>query len=77
MRAPVIKNLDSEGGLRNGSINTVTAIQQNTFTILDYKPLLSSNIQNIKVELRNEAEKLIPFAGTGKVLVSLKFQQVK
>ena len=38
--------------------------------------ILSNNIQNIEVELRNEAGKLIPFNGTGKVIVGLKFQKI-
>ena len=77
VRAPVIKIIESERRLRNGSINIVTPIHHKSFTILDYKPILSNNIQNIKVELRNEAGKLIPFTGTGKVIVSLKFQKIK
>ena len=77
VRAPVIKILESARCLRNGSINTFTTIHPKTFTILDYKPILSNNIQNIKVELRNEAGKLIPFNGTGKVIGSLKFQKIK
>ena len=48
LRAPVIKIIESERRLRNGSINTVTPIHHKTFTILDYKPILSNNIQNIK-----------------------------
>ena len=77
VRAPVIKIIESERRLRNGSINTVTPVYHKTFTILDYKPILSNNIQNIKVALRNEAGKHIPFNGTGKVIVGLKFQKTK
>ena len=77
VRAPVIKVIESERRLENGSINTVTPIHHKTFTILDYKLILSNNIQNIKVELRKEAGKLIPFNGTGKVIVSLKFQKIE
>ena len=55
----------------------ITPIHHNTFTILDYKLIISNNIQNIKVELRNEAGKLIPFNGTGKGIVSSKFQKIK
>ena len=77
MRAPVIKIIETERRLRNGSINTDTLILHKTFTILDYKPILSNNIQNIKVEFRNEAGELIPFNGTGKVIVRLKFQSIK
>ena len=64
VRAPAIKIIGTERRLRNGSINTVTPIHHKTFTILDYRPILSNNIQNIKVGSRNEAEKLIPLNGT-------------
>ena len=76
VRAPVIKIIESERRLRNGSINTVTPIHHKSYTNLDYKPILSNNIQNIQVELRNETGKLIPFTGTEKVIVSLKFQKI-
>ena len=76
VRAPVIKIIESERRLRNGSINTVTPIHHKSYTNLDYKPILSNNIQNIQVELRNETGKLIPFTGTGKVTASLKFQKI-
>ena len=76
VRAPVIKIIESERRLRNGSINTVTPIHHKSYTNLDYKPILSNNIQNIQVELRNETGKLIPFTGTGKVIASLKFQKI-
>ena len=77
VRAPVIEIIESERRLRNGSISTVTSIYHKTFTILDYNPILSINFQNIKVELSNEAGKRNPFNGTGKVIVSLKFQKIK
>ena len=44
VRAPVIKIIESEGRLRNGSINTVTPIHHKSYTNLDYKPILSNNI---------------------------------
>ena len=76
MRAPVIKIIDSERRLRKCSINTVTPIHHKSYTNLDYKPKLSNKIQNIQLRLRNETGKLIPFTGTGKVNVSLKFQKI-
>ena len=74
-RAPILKIIESERRLRNGSLNTVAPVHHKTFTNLDYKRLLSNNIQSIKVELRSETGKLIPFTGIGKVVVSLKFQR--
>ena len=50
VRAPVIKIIESERRLRNG---TVTPIHHKSYTNFDYKPILSNNIQNIQFELRN------------------------
>ena len=74
-RVPILKIIESERRLRNSSLNTVAPVHHKTFTNLDYKRLLSNNIQSIKVELRSEIGKLIPFTGIGKVVVSLKFQR--
>ena len=74
-RAPILKIIESERRLRNGSLNTVAPIHHKNYTNLDYKRLLSNNIQSIKVELRSETGKLIPFTGIGKVVISLKFQR--
>ena len=71
--APILKIIESERRLRNGSLNTVAPIHHKTYTNLEYKRLLSNNIQSIKVELRSETGKLIPFTGIGKVVISLKF----
>ena len=56
VRAPVITIIESEIHLRNGSINTMTPIHHNSYTSLDYKPILSNKIQNILVELRTKRE---------------------
>ena len=70
-RVPILKIIESERRLRNGSLNTIAPVHHKAFTNLDYKRLLSNNIQRIKVELRSETGKLIPFTGIGKVVVSL------
>ena len=74
-RAPVLKIIESERCLRNGSLNTVISVYRKTYTKLDDKRLLSNNIQSIKDELRSETGKLILFTGVGKVIGSLKFQR--
>ena len=74
-RAPILKVIESERRLRNGSLNTVAPFHHKTYTNLDFNRLLSNNIQSIKVKLRSETGKLIPFTGIGKVVISLKFQR--
>ena len=76
VKAPILKIIDTERRLKNGSLTVTTPIQQKTFETPDFKPLLFHNIQNIKVELRTETGKLVPFLGVGKVIVNLLFKRV-
>ena len=76
VKAPILKIIDTERRLKNGSLTVTTPIQQKTFETPDFKPLLFHNIQNIKVELRTETVKLVPFLGVGKVIVNLLFKRV-
>ena len=46
VRAPVIKIIESERRLRNGSINTVTPIHHKSYTNLDYKSSSARTQQN-------------------------------
>ena len=42
---------------------------------MDYKKLLSNTIQSISIELRTETGQLVPFSGTGKVILTLQFKK--
>ena len=76
VKAPVLKIIDTERRLKNGSLALLAPIQQKTFEKLVFKPLLFHNIQNIQAELRSETGKLVPFLGSGKVIVNLIFKRV-
>ena len=76
-KAPILKIIDTERRLKNGSLVSTVPIQQKGFTNLDYKPILFNNIQNIKVELRTETGRLVPFVGSGKVIINLSFRRVE
>ena len=76
-KAPILKIIDTERQLKNGSLVSTVPIQKKGFSNLDYKPLLSNNIQNIKIELRTETGKLVPFAGSGKVIINLAFKRIE
>ena len=41
------------------------------FSNLDYKQLLSKNFQTFEIQLRTETGQLVPFAGTGKVILTI------
>lgn len=76
VKAPILKIIDTERRLKNGSLQVTTPVQHKTYEVQDFKPLLFHNIQNIKVELRTETGKLVPFLGVGKVIVNLLFKRV-
>ena len=42
---------------------------------MDYKKLLTNTIQSISIELRTETGDLVPFSGTGKILLTLQFKK--
>ncbi len=56
--------------------NSQSPLETLRFTNLDFKKLLSHNIQTMRVELRTETGQLVPFEGTGKVLLTLKFKSL-
>lgn len=74
-RAPILRIIESERRLKNGGLTSVVPVHQKTITNLDYKKLITSSIQNLKVELRTETGKLVPFIGVGKVIISLRFKK--
>ena len=74
-RASILKIIESERRLRNCSLNTIAPVHHKTFTNLDYKRLLSNNIQSIKVELRSETGKLIPSLESVKLSSVLSFRE--
>ena len=45
------------------------------FSNLDYKKLLSNTIQSIAIELRTETGLLVPFSGTGNVILTLQLKK--
>ena len=74
-KAPLLRVIDSNHRLKNGSVCELEPTHRIVFTNLDYKKLLSNTIQSISIELRTEKEKLVPFSGTGKVILTLQFKK--
>ena len=75
------KHLYYESLIQNNGWKTVAyaSLNQHTekiFSNLDYKKLLSNTIQSISIELRTETGQLVPFSGTGKVILTLKFKNL-
>ena len=74
-KAPLLRVIDSNRRIKNGSACSIELNHRKNFTNLDYKKLFTSSVQSISVQLRTETGTLVPFAGTGKVVFTLKFKR--
>ena len=74
-KAPLLRVIDSKQRLKNGSVCELEPTHRIVFSNLDYKKLLSNTIQSISIELRTETGQLVPFSGTGKVILTLQFKK--
>ena len=74
-KAHLLRVNDSKQRLKNGSICELEPTHRILFSNLDYKKLLSNTIQSISIELRTETGQLVPFSGTGKVILTLQFNK--
>ena len=74
-KAPLLRVIDSKQRLKNGSFCELEPTHRVVFSNLDDKKFLSNTIQSISIELRTEAGQLVPFSGTGKVILTLQFKK--
>ena len=75
-KAPLLRVIDTNRRVKNGYACTIEPNHRKVFSNLDLKKLLVNNISNISVNLRTETGGLVPFAGEGKVVLTLKFQKL-
>ena len=68
-KAPLLRVIDSKQRLKNNSVSELEPTHRIVFTNLDYKKLLTNTIQSISIELRTETGQLVPFLGTGEVML--------
>ena len=61
--------------LRNCELYEATTVNYRAFEHLQFKNLVSNRISRIKIELRDEAGRLIPFMGTGRTVATLHFRK--
>ena len=74
-KAPLLRVIDSKQRLKNGSVCKIGPTHRIVFTNLDYKELLTNRIGSFSIELQTETGQLVPFSGTGKVVLILQFKK--
>jgi len=74
-KAPILRIIDSRRRIKNGQLTECQPIEHKAFSDLQFKKLLTNSIKNIQVQLRTETGALVPFVGSGKVILTLKFKK--
>ena len=74
-KAPLLCVIDSKQRLKNGSVCELEPTHRIVFQIWTIKKLLSNTIQSFSIELRTVTGLLVPFSGTGKVILTLRFKK--
>ena len=75
-KAPLLRMMHRPVRIKNGSLQHIDHDFSAAFKDLEYKRLLTSHVQSIKVELRNSNGELVPFYGTGQSTLTLKFKRL-
>ena len=73
-KAPLIRVIDPKQRLKNDSPFENEPTNRTVVINFEYKKLLSKNFLSIGVQLRTETGRLVPFTGTGKVILALSFK---
>ena len=75
VKAPILRIIDSGKRVQNSKLLKPQNLERRSFVDLQYKKLLTQNFQTISIQLRTETGSLVPFFGTGQVVLTLKFKK--
>ena len=75
VKAPVLRVIDSKRKLKDGELFNTSATTHKSFSELQFKKLVLSSIREIFIELVTPTGKYVPFVGTGRVVITLKFRK--
>ena len=75
VKAPVLRVIDSKRKLKDDELFNTSATTHKSFSELQFKRLVLSSIREIFMELVTPTVKYVPFVGTGRVVITLKFRK--
>ncbi len=75
-KAPLLRLIPTGKRIKNFSITETETDDSRTFKDLQFKNLISSHIQSLTVDLRDDTGDLVPFIGSGRTALTLKFQKL-
>ena len=74
-KAPVLRVIDTGRKLEDGKLHITSSTTHKTFKELQFKRLVLNSIREIFVELVAATGSYVPFVGTGRVILTLKFKK--
>ena len=74
-KAPVLRVIDTKRRLKNGDLSITSTTTDRSFRELQFKSLVLSSIREIFIELVTATGAYVPFLGTGRVVLTLKFRK--
>lgn len=75
VKAPVLRVIDTRRRLKNGELQIISTTEHVSFRELQFKKLVLGSIKEIFIELVSASGSYIPFVGTGRVALTLKFRK--
>ena len=75
VKAPVLRVIDSKRNLKDGELFNTSATSHESFSELQFKKRVLSLIREFFIELVAPTGTYIPFVGTGRVVITLKFRK--
>ena len=75
VKAPILRVIDTERRLTNGNLQITSATKHKSFLELQLKKLVLDTIREKFIELVAVSGDYVPFAGTGRVAITLKFRK--
>ena len=74
-KAPILRVIDTKRKLEDGGLTVNSTTTHRSFRELQYKKLVLSSIREIFIELVTATGYYVPFLGTGRVVLTLKFRK--
>ena len=74
-KAPILRVIDTKRKLKDGGLALTSTITHRSFRELQFKKLVLSSIREIFIELVTATGDYVPFLGTGRVVLTLKFRK--
>ena len=71
----ILRIIENTKQVQDGKLLNTSTTAHYVFTELQFKKLITSTIEEIRIELMSITEQKVPFVGTGQVALTLEFRK--